>query len=86
MTKWIAFAEKFPENSEAHLSAYNELNGCLASKSVLVGEGLTPSEADIIVFSAIYSYVVCIIHISVLINVCYGLRVSHGLLVISDIK
>ncbi|GFY84464.1 nucleic acid-binding, OB-fold-like protein [Actinidia rufa] len=57
VTKWIAFAEKFPENSEAHLSAYNELNGCLASKSVLVGEGLTPSEADIIVFSAIYSYV-----------------------------
>ncbi|CAL5322817.1 unnamed protein product [Camellia sinensis] len=54
--KWIEFAENFSVDSEACLSL-NELNGCLASKSVLVGEGLTPSEADIIVFSALYSYV-----------------------------
>ncbi|KAI8032839.1 Methionine--tRNA ligase, cytoplasmic [Camellia lanceoleosa] len=55
--KWIEFAENFSVDSEAFLKALNELNGCLASMSVLVGEGLTPSEADIIVFSALYSYV-----------------------------
>ncbi|THG12749.1 hypothetical protein TEA_006430 [Camellia sinensis var. sinensis] len=55
--KWIEFAENFSVDSEACLKALNELNGCLASKSVLVGEGLTPSEADIIVFLALYSYV-----------------------------
>ncbi|KAL7253562.1 hypothetical protein ACSBR1_007986 [Camellia fascicularis] len=55
--KWIEFAENFSVDSEACLKALNELNGCLASKSVLVGEGLTLSEADIIVFSALYSYV-----------------------------
>ncbi|CAL5366546.1 unnamed protein product [Camellia sinensis] len=55
--KWIEFAENCSVDSEACLKALNELNGCLASKSVLVGEGLTPSEADIIVFSALYSYV-----------------------------
>ncbi|KAL7229303.1 hypothetical protein ACSBR2_007911 [Camellia fascicularis] len=55
--KWIEFAGNFSVDSEACLKTLNELNGCLASKSVLVGEGLTPSEADIIVFSALYSYV-----------------------------
>ncbi|CAL5364007.1 unnamed protein product [Camellia sinensis] len=55
--KWIEFAENCSVDSEACLKALNELNGCLASKSVLVGEGLTPSEADIIVFSALYSSV-----------------------------
>ncbi|XP_052188407.1 uncharacterized protein LOC127798804 isoform X2 [Diospyros lotus] len=57
VTKWMEFIENLPADSESCLRALNELNGHLASKSVLVGEGLSPSEADIIVFSALYSSV-----------------------------
>lgn len=59
--KWIEFAENCNVDSEACLRALNELNECLVSKSVLVGGGLTPSEADVFVFSAIYTTVVSII-------------------------
>ncbi|XP_058207388.1 methionine--tRNA ligase, cytoplasmic isoform X2 [Rhododendron vialii] len=55
--KWIEFAENCNVDSEACLRALNELNECLVSKSVLVGGGLTPSEADVFVFSAIYTTV-----------------------------
>jgi aminoacyl tRNA synthase complex-interacting multifunctional protein 1 len=55
--KWIDLAENFHVHNDACLRALNELNGCLASKSVLASEGMTPSEADIVVFSALYAYV-----------------------------
>ncbi|XVF41197.1 hypothetical protein PTKIN_Ptkin01aG0260800 [Pterospermum kingtungense] len=55
--KWIAFAESFPKDSKACFGVLNELNADLAQKSVLLGNGFTPSEADVIVFSAIHSSV-----------------------------
>lgn len=54
MMKWVTFAEEF---SDACLKTLDDLNGVLASKSVLVGEGLTSSEADIVVFATVYSSV-----------------------------
>ncbi|XWS65569.1 hypothetical protein CRYUN_Cryun05aG0125000 [Craigia yunnanensis] len=56
--KWIGFAESFPKNSKAWYGVLNELNADLAQKSVLLGNGFTPSEADVIVFSAIHSSVI----------------------------
>lgn len=55
--KWVTFAEELSVDSSACLKALNDINSVLASKSVLVGEGLTPSEADIVVFAAVYSSV-----------------------------
>ncbi|XWS74512.1 hypothetical protein CRYUN_Cryun01aG0004300 [Craigia yunnanensis] len=56
--KWIAFAESFPKDSKACYGGLNELNADLAPKSVLLGNGFTPSEADVIVFSVIHSSVI----------------------------
>ncbi|XP_059666845.1 uncharacterized protein LOC132312479 [Cornus florida] len=56
--KWIAHAEDFPVDTEACLRALNELNEDLAQKSVLLGGGMKPSEADVVVFSAIHSSVI----------------------------
>lgn len=58
VTKWIEFAESFPVNTESSIDALNKLNEELVTKSVLLGNGVTPSEADIIVFSTIHSSVV----------------------------
>ncbi|XP_031372312.1 tRNA-aminoacylation cofactor arc1 isoform X1 [Punica granatum] len=58
VAKWIAFAGGFPANSEACLGALEKLNENLATKSVLLGNGLKVSAADVVVFSAIYSSVV----------------------------
>ncbi|CAN1151424.1 Methionine--tRNA ligase, cytoplasmic [Linum perenne] len=56
--KWIGFAESFPEDSKACSQALNGLNEELLTKSVILGNGFTPSEADVIVFSAIHSAVI----------------------------
>ncbi|OMO90043.1 hypothetical protein COLO4_19421 [Corchorus olitorius] len=56
--KWIDFAESFPTDPKACCGVLNELNAVLASKSVLLGNGFTPSGADIIVFSAIHASVI----------------------------
>ncbi|KAL5569645.1 hypothetical protein UlMin_026220 [Ulmus minor] len=56
--KWIAFAESFPTESDASFGVLKGLNEDLAPVSVLLGNGLKPSEADVIVFSAIHSSVV----------------------------
>uniref|UniRef100_A0A5B7B9B9 tRNA-binding domain-containing protein n=1 Tax=Davidia involucrata TaxID=16924 RepID=A0A5B7B9B9_DAVIN len=56
--KWIAFVENFPVDSEACLKALNKLNDELTEKSVLLGNGMKPSAADIVVFSAIHSSVI----------------------------
>ncbi|GMI70199.1 hypothetical protein like AT2G40660 [Hibiscus trionum] len=56
--KWIAFAESFPSDSKACFGRLSELNADLAQKSVLMFNGFTPSEADVIVFSVIHSSVI----------------------------
>ncbi|KAA3481271.1 aminoacyl tRNA synthase complex-interacting multifunctional protein 1 isoform X1 [Gossypium australe] len=58
--KWIAFADSFPGDSKACHGRLNELNTDLAKKSVLLGNGFTPSEADVIVFSVIHSSVIAL--------------------------
>ncbi|KAK6932912.1 hypothetical protein RJ641_035806 [Dillenia turbinata] len=57
VTKWLEFSESFPVDSEACFGALKELNNDLAHKSVLLGDGLKPSEADVVVFSIIHSFV-----------------------------
>lgn len=59
MTKWVAFAEAFPESPEASFEVLKSLNEEFIGKSVLLGNGLKLSEADIIVFSVIHSSLVC---------------------------
>ncbi|GLT46031.1 hypothetical protein SLA2020_198210 [Shorea laevis] len=56
--KWIAFAESFPTDSKACLGSLNELNADLGHKSVILDCGFTPSEADVIVFSALHPSVI----------------------------
>ncbi|GAB4827706.1 hypothetical protein Ancab_034594 [Ancistrocladus abbreviatus] len=56
--KWISFAENFPMNSEACFQVLSGLNDELAQKSVLLGNGLKLSEADIIVFSVLHPFVI----------------------------
>ncbi|XP_076916731.1 putative methionine--tRNA ligase [Bidens hawaiensis] len=55
--KRVAFAEKFPSDSEACLKSLSQLNEYLTDYSVLVGGGSRPSDADIIVFSTVHQYV-----------------------------
>ncbi|KAI4370487.1 hypothetical protein MLD38_018838 [Melastoma candidum] len=57
VSKWIGFAEGFPEGGES-FRALSKLNEELVPKSVLLGDGFSPSEADVVVFSAIHSSVV----------------------------
>ncbi|KAL0382221.1 UNVERIFIED_CONTAM: Methionine--tRNA ligase, cytoplasmic [Sesamum calycinum] len=57
LVKWIEFAESFL-SSNAAVKDLNELNEELITKSVLLGNGLKLSAADIIVFSAVHSYVI----------------------------
>ncbi|KAJ7959528.1 OB-fold nucleic acid binding domain-containing protein isoform 3 [Quillaja saponaria] len=56
--KWIAFAQSFPVNPEDRFGALKGLNDGLAQKSVLLGNGIRPSEADVIVFSVLHSAVI----------------------------
>ncbi|PNX79106.1 putative methionine-tRNA ligase-like protein, partial [Trifolium pratense] len=53
--KWVAFAESLPVALDQCFENLKKLNDELSGKSVLVGNGLKPSEADVIVFSAIHS-------------------------------
>ncbi|CAN8317691.1 unnamed protein product [Cochlearia groenlandica] len=56
--KWMEFSESLPANSKDCFSAIEKLNVELVVKSVLLGNGLTPSAADVAVFSALHSSVV----------------------------
>ncbi|KAK6155998.1 hypothetical protein DH2020_010246 [Rehmannia glutinosa] len=58
LTKWIGFAESFLENSDARFKALTDLNEELITKSVVLGNGLKPSPADVIVFSTVHSSVI----------------------------
>ncbi|XP_010508823.1 PREDICTED: tRNA-aminoacylation cofactor arc1-like isoform X1 [Camelina sativa] len=55
--KWLDFAEGFLAISKDCFAALEKLNVELATKSVLLGNGLTPSAADVAVFSAVHSSV-----------------------------
>ncbi|GLT58810.1 hypothetical protein SLA2020_316730 [Shorea laevis] len=56
--KWITFAEGFPLDSKSCFGVLNGLNDDLAQKSVLLGNGLKPSAADIIVFSVLHPFLI----------------------------
>ncbi|GMH05022.1 hypothetical protein Nepgr_006862 [Nepenthes gracilis] len=56
--KWVLFAENFPMDSKACFEVLSGLNDELALKSVLLGNGLKLSEADIIVFSVLHPFVI----------------------------
>ncbi|KAJ4720236.1 tRNA-binding protein [Melia azedarach] len=56
--KWIKFAESVPADSKACFDIFIKLNEELAQKSVLLGNGFRISEADVIVFSALHSFVI----------------------------
>ncbi|XP_042416756.1 aminoacyl tRNA synthase complex-interacting multifunctional protein 1-like [Zingiber officinale] len=56
--KWVAFASSFPNDGDACLLALKHLNEELNLKSVLLDNGLKPSEADIVVFAAVHSCVI----------------------------
>ncbi|ESW08413.1 hypothetical protein PHAVU_009G043500 [Phaseolus vulgaris] len=56
--KWVAFAEAFPVANDACLENLKRLNDELSGKSVLLGNGLKPSEADVIVYSVVHSSLV----------------------------
>ncbi|KAJ0045797.1 hypothetical protein Pint_06677 [Pistacia integerrima] len=56
--KWIEFAESFPADSKASLDVLSKFNEELTSKSVLLGNGLRLSEADVVVFSTLHSLVI----------------------------
>uniref|UniRef100_A0A7N0TBT8 tRNA-binding domain-containing protein n=1 Tax=Kalanchoe fedtschenkoi TaxID=63787 RepID=A0A7N0TBT8_KALFE len=55
--KWVAFAEEFPSDSMTAFDVVNRLNEELGTKSVLLGSGLSVSEADVVVFSTLHSFV-----------------------------
>lgn len=56
--KWVKFASDFPCEANAYRATLKQLNEDLNQRAVLLGDGLKPSEADIIVFSAVHSILV----------------------------
>ncbi|KAL6530391.1 hypothetical protein OROHE_014744 [Orobanche hederae] len=58
LMKWIDFAENFLEDPDARSKILADLNEELVTKSVVMGNGLTPSPADVVVFSAVHSSVI----------------------------
>ncbi|XP_050385091.1 uncharacterized protein LOC126801699 [Argentina anserina] len=56
--KWIKYAEGFPTDPQACIGALKELNEALLDRSVLLGNGFTPSEADACVFVAVHASVI----------------------------
>ncbi|KZV34914.1 aminoacyl tRNA synthase complex-interacting multifunctional protein 1 [Dorcoceras hygrometricum] len=54
LMKWIEFAQSLVEKPSVTLESLGKLNEELITKSVLVGGGLKPSEADIVVFSVVH--------------------------------
>ncbi|KMZ62156.1 hypothetical protein ZOSMA_48G00770 [Zostera marina] len=58
--KWVKFANDFSCNDKTRESILKGFNEELATRSVLIGNGLSTSEADIIVYSALHSFVSCL--------------------------
>lgn len=59
--KWVKFASSFPAEAEAFRATLERFNEDLTERSVLLGDGLTPSEADVMVFSVLHF---CVTHLS----------------------
>ncbi|MCD9644484.1 hypothetical protein HAX54_032703 [Datura stramonium] len=57
LMKWVEFASNFPVDSGTSFKALSELNEDLSKKSVLAN-GFKISEADIVVFAAVHSFVI----------------------------
>lgn len=55
--KWVAFASNFPSEADACHATLKGLNEDLNQKAVLLGDGLKPSVADIVVFSSVHPFV-----------------------------
>ncbi|KAK9913864.1 hypothetical protein M0R45_037669 [Rubus argutus] len=55
---WIKYAEGFPSDPHACSLALKELNETLADVAVLLGDGFTPSEADVCVLAVVHSSVI----------------------------
>ncbi|XP_058110654.1 tRNA-aminoacylation cofactor arc1 [Magnolia sinica] len=58
--KWVEFANGFPAEAKDCHTILKGFNEGLTPKSVLLADGLKPSEADIIVFAALHSFVSCL--------------------------
>ncbi|KAH6820552.1 Nucleic acid-binding [Perilla frutescens var. hirtella] len=58
LVRWVQFVETFLKKSDGRLKELTDLNEELITKSVLVGNGLKPSAADVIVFGAVHSSVI----------------------------
>ncbi|KAF5458807.1 hypothetical protein F2P56_022809 [Juglans regia] len=56
--KWIELAESLPLDFKSCSGVLNKLDDELALKSVLLGNGLKPSEVDVIVFSVLHPLLV----------------------------
>lgn len=56
--QWIRYADGFPTDPQAFFEVLKGLNDTLADVSVLLGNGFTPSEADVIVFAVVHSSVI----------------------------
>ncbi|KAL6123469.1 hypothetical protein ACLB2K_075991 [Fragaria x ananassa] len=56
--QWIKYAERFPSDPQACDGALKELNETLVDRTVLLGNGYTPSEADVSVFAVVHSSVI----------------------------
>ncbi|KAM0950558.1 putative methionine--tRNA ligase [Dioscorea sansibarensis] len=56
--KWVKFASDFPCEANACRATLKQLNEDLNQRAVLLGDGLKPSEADIIIFSAVHSILI----------------------------
>lgn len=74
--KWVEFASNFPTELEACHATLKGLNEELTRMSVLLGSGLQPSEADVIVFSAIHSFVVCSVYLHLQMDREHGFDIS----------
>ncbi|XP_008792236.2 aminoacyl tRNA synthase complex-interacting multifunctional protein 1 isoform X1 [Phoenix dactylifera] len=55
--KWVTFASDFPSEADACHATLKGLNEDLAQRAVLLGDGLKPSVADIVVFSTLHHFV-----------------------------
>ncbi|KAI3994173.1 hypothetical protein MKX01_012430 [Papaver californicum] len=54
--KWVAFADKFPADHGARAEVLKGLNDEVILKTVLIGGGLNSSEADIVVYASLHSF------------------------------
>lgn len=56
--RWVKFSQDFLADAEPRDASLKSLNEYLGERAVLLG-GLKTSEADIVVFSTVHSFVVC---------------------------